>query len=187
METTIGRDSLEDMMGEVSSIEKRGRPRLIEEGEKWSLQQLRGYHHSIILLHCLGMSNVAIAGKLKITPQTVSNTLNSDVARPVIEQQYERLYNPLTQVQDLLSDHMPDVVRELIRMFFDDTLETKDKKDIGFKLMDRGGHGPSRNITIDNGLRQDDLEKIIEGAKSAGLHLVAEDAVIVEEDIDDEE
>lgn len=51
----------------------------------YNIKQVWAHHHEIVRMVVLGMSNVEIAEKLNITPQTVSNVRNSPLVDDIIK------------------------------------------------------------------------------------------------------
>ena len=148
------------------------------------LKKLRGRHWKILTMHSLGIGNKDIAKTLGITPQTVCNTVTSEISQPVLKELQEQIMSPVADVAKILRVHMGGILEELIKMALDPSVKQAVRARIGLGLMDRGGHGPVRtNLNANATLSAEDLVNIVNRARDAGLEVQPDvvDAVIVEE------
>ena len=169
--------SLEEVRGRLEEGGREkvtvGRPRNTVSGEngEWELSRLRARHHMMISLHCAGLSNYEIAQQIGCTPQTVSNTLNSEIGREEVRKALEKLQDGRADALGILNDNVNAVANNLVRLAL-----TSEKEDVqarvGLGILDRTGTGPMRtNVNVDRKFSKEDLEDVMRRAKEGGMEI----------------
>lgn len=151
--------SSENGKGEVAKTSKGG--------YGYELKKLRSRHHQIIRLKASGkFKNKEIAEIVNVTPQTVSNTLNSELAQ-----------RKMAQLQDDIDDQFMDLMAELRKLaevgveeirdaLLNETVSKEERLDLAQDLLDRTGYGKTSNLNINKRQVTDkDIEEIREEAK----------------------
>jgi predicted transcriptional regulator len=98
--------------GAKIDLSKRGRPKgtlngFADKTKKWQPKKWKPLYEVIVSMHVQGYVNKFIADKLQITPQTVSNVINCDMARGVIVQMMKK-------VQELSAEKSADLVAQSV-------------------------------------------------------------------------
>lgn len=153
-------------------------PRVPTGRRKYNITHLWQHHHEILRMALLGHKAAEIAAALNITPQTVSNTLNSPMGRAKLAimraERDQSSVNIAAAIQDIQGDAL-SVVKEFI-----DPQTSKNKDDklrlrAAFDMLDRGGHGAPKIIRAEHmhaHLTSEDILQIKErsrAAKEAGV------------------
>jgi len=89
-----------------------------------SMRELRARQHRIIQLHVAGFKGVDIARALNITPETVSNTLNS----PIAKDQIRLLIEASNEAAVDLKDQMQELGPMALAVFEDAMVNSLDPK-----------------------------------------------------------
>ena len=146
---------------EMELLDKRFSP----TAERPQLKQLWDSHHEILRLHALGYKNVDIARIVKCTPQTVSNTLASNVAQGTIQKFRQKrdkdAESILNRIQRILPKCM-DILEETIK---DEEIPLSVRLKEANTLLDRGGFGKvikTENKTLHAHLTKTDIEEMKE-------------------------
>lgn len=143
-------------------------------------QKLKEKHHAILRMVLQNKSDKEIAEALDCTPAMVAYTRKSTLGQQKIAHMRALLDEQALGVEAQLEQISPVIVAELSEMFLG-TNDDKLKKDLGFGLLDRAGHGPNRKVDLRTGkLNQEDLDEIVAAARAGGMEIV-EDAEIIEE------
>lgn len=98
-------------------------------------------HHEIIALALTGMKSVDIAEQLDVTPATVSNCLNSRLARAKLSRMRKSRDEEFIDVQHEVRRLAEKAIATYEEIFDDETAGYKLKKEVADTvLMDLGGH-----------------------------------------------
>jgi len=147
-------------------------PRVPTGRRKYNITHMWQHHHEIIRLVLMGHKPAEIAEALNITPQTVSNTVNSPLGQAKLRlmraERDQSSVNVAAVIQDLQGDAL-SVVKEFV------SPDGKNKDDklrlrAAFDLLDRGGHGAPKVIRAEHmhaHLTADDIKEIKERAAAA--------------------
>ncbi len=147
--------------------------RNLDGSRVYEVQEIQARHFEIARLKITGMSNLAIADRLGITSQTVSDTINSPIVRTHIQKMQGHRDNEFIAVQQ---DLMELSVKALEGM--KDVIEDKVECNIALKMrvadsvLDRAGHGRHNVTSIttnQNVLNPADIEDIKTRAEQLGL------------------
>lgn len=151
-----------------------------DDGKSWEIKELRGLHHTIIRLHCSGMGNKDIADQLGITPQTVSNTINSQIGKQQIAIMQASLDASFIETQRHLNELAPLAVLALGSLIIDKDEPGAVKVRAAKEVLDRTGHsGVQKHLHAH--VTSDEIAAIKERALATGQIVRDEDV----EDIDD--
>lgn len=140
------------------------------------LKKLRGRHHKILQLHATGkFNNKEIAEMLGITPQTVCNTINSQLGQRKLQHLYsdgdEAVHDLLDEIQSIA----PIALAELEEALLSDEVSRDTRISVAQDILDRAGYGKTKNVNLrKKEVTDDDIEKAKERAKKT-----AEDAGMV--------
>lgn len=147
--------------------------------EMYEVEQLQARQQEIVRLHVLGLKNVEVAEQLNISPQTVSNTINSplvqsylrtlqegrDVSTKEINTQLNSLrVDAVNAFKDILQDQVEGVTPSL-------------KMRAATEVLDRTGHGKEVKINNRSGLLS---PEDIEGMKTRFQALKHSANVVIE-------
>ena len=112
-----------------------------EEVSEWQLQKLKSHHHKIIYLYLAKpeWTNKQIAAAVDVTPQTVSNTLNSRVGQRRIKLMRERLDDMFLDEMEYMEDLSKDALRLLESFMLDEGKEDRLRAKIARDILDRAG------------------------------------------------
>lgn len=140
---------------------------------KYEIQHMWQRHHEIVRLSCLGFSNKDIALKLGITPQTVSNTLNSRIAKDKVNQMRAEVDRSTTDVVAVIKELPPQAIEEVGR-FLDPERNGGIKDELRLKaahdILDRAGHAAPKEIHAKHMhayLSADDIDEIKQRSRAA--------------------
>lgn len=158
-------------------------PRVPTGRRKYNITHMWQHHHEILRLVLLGHKPADIAQLLGVTPQTVSNTVNSPLGRAKLAlmraERDQNSVNVAAVIKDLQGNAL-DVVAEFV-----DPEKGKNKDDrlrlkAAFDLLDRGGHAAPKVIQAQHMhavIQPQDMVEIkrrSDAARQAGLIVEAE-------------
>jgi DNA-binding CsgD family transcriptional regulator len=116
------------------------------------LQRLRDVHHNIIRMSATGLQPKQIASLLDITPQTVYNTLGTELAKAELARLRQEADEAFLNVQERLQVVSPAMLDILVEAAVDPEESTKLRTDIADKLLNKAGHQPvQKTITANAG------------------------------------
>ena len=81
---------------------------------KYQIEHLWSIHHEILRRTFLGQKALVIARILGITSQTVSNTINSDLGRQILERMHDKGEDSVVDVQKRILEHAPEALEVVI-------------------------------------------------------------------------
>lgn len=146
---------------------------------KYEVQRLQQRHHEIARLSLMGFSNKDIALKLAVTPQTVSNCLNSRVIKDKVGRMRDERDTSTVNVAAVIKDLDSDAVAELARFVVPGQKEgIKDELRLkaALEILNRNGHAPPtviHNQHLHAHMTAEDIEEIKqrsrEAARNAGI------------------
>jgi len=152
------------------------------------LQKLRSRHHLIIRLHATGQLNgKEIAEIVDVTPQTVYNTLNSDLAKQKIAYLRRQAEGHTIDILKELQNLAPTAVAQLEDVLTDPGAKQKLRVKVAQDILDRAGYGKTQNINVnENRVTDADIAEIREKAKQNAEEVgVLTDAKVIDEDSSD--
>lgn len=132
------------------------------QGRKLTLKGLRSRHHRILEMAATGrFTNIEIANAMNLTPQTVSNTLNSEWGRMKLAALTSRLEDATLGVIGAIQELAPAAVMTMEEILFDspdDRLRQKTAQ----AILDMGGYGATKKLdmTVRPGDKQDTIAEI---------------------------
>jgi len=116
------------------------------------LQRLAAVHHNIIRMTAAGLRGTQVAALLDITPQTVYNTLATDLAKAELARLRQGADEAFLDVQERLQLVSPSMLDILVEAALDPAESTKLRTDIANTLLDKAGHKPvQRTVTAVGG------------------------------------
>jgi len=113
---------------------------------KYKITHLWSIHHEILRRTFLGQKAPNIARILDITTQTVSNTLNSDLGKQILECMHERGADSVVDVQQRIQEHAPEALGVLIDTMKDKGEDSRHRTKLAQDILDRAGLGAPRKI-----------------------------------------
>jgi len=137
---------------------------------KYNLGHVWDRHREILRLASTGLSNLDIARELNITPQTVSNTMNS----PIVQEKM----NALRDGRDESAMDVSERIREIAPVAVEKIIETMRNSDLRLEyaaakdLLDRAGFVAPTRMDIrklDIHMTGEDIEKIKARQKEKGI------------------
>lgn len=144
--------------------------RFNSNGRKYQIQTLWNVHHEIIRLSLIGMKAVDIAKQLDITEASVSNCLNSSIAKEHLHimkmARDAHSIDVAKQIQELAPKAL-EILESVIKGDVDATVGQK--IGVAEDVLDRAGFVPPRIIKgemLHAHLTADDIEEIKKSAKS---------------------
>lgn len=161
-----------------------------------SMTQLRERHHAILRLIAIGMENKEIAHTLGVSPQMVSDVRNSPIGQVRIETLRNLEDSECKNIYDVLQRDVPKNYKLLMDVrdgkLDDVTISVRHRIDAAKALLDREGHGPTKNIHFNGSVgmvKRTDIEEIKAQARKAKMMSEAdyEEVEEVEEEENEEE
>ena len=161
-----------------------------EERKTYNIQQLWQRTHEIIALTLLGMKEVDVAKSLNIHPQTVSNTINSDLGRKKLSEMREERDKDFTKVAEETARLFPIAMKTYERILEGEERSKLQKEVADTIVMDIGGFRAPTKVQgehVHAFLGREEIEEFkkrgIAAAKASGM-LVEEipEAKITEKD-----
>lgn len=148
-------------------------PRVPTGRRKYNISHMWQHHHEILRLVLLGNKPSEIAEALNITPQTVSNTVNSPLGRAKLAmlraERDQSSVDIAAAIQDVQADAL-NVVKEFVDPEAGKNKDDKLRLKAAFDLLDRGGHGAPQVIRSEHlhaHLTGNDIEEIKRRAQAA--------------------
>jgi DNA-binding CsgD family transcriptional regulator len=151
-----------------------GRPALGER--KYEIQNIWDTHREIMRLLVAGMHHVDIARELNVTPQTVSNVMNSAICKRQMNLMRDARDMDAVDVANRIQEIAPVALQTLEELLCsgNDNIKMKTATD----LLDRAGHAAVKTIrtaSLSVHLTRDDIDEIQKRAKEIGLCVDAEE------------
>lgn len=146
----------------------------------YSLKRLWGNQEEICRLFALGTKRQILAEKFGVTPQTISNIVNSDLGRRKIAVLQGKNDIEATDVQSRIRALQPVALETFEELLLDSNSSPKLQKEIASEILRMGGNGPvtKNQTTTTFQLSDEDLEQI--NSISDGIRRSIGDAEIVE-------
>jgi len=156
--------------------------RRAEPGERktYDIQQLWQRTHEIIGLVLLGVSAVEIAKSLNIHPQTVSNTINSELGKKKLSEMRRDRDKGFTDVAAEVAKLFPLAMDTYNRILEGEEKSKLQKETADTILMDIGGHrAPTKtqSESVHAFLNREDIEEF----KKRGIAAARASGMLVEE------
>jgi len=147
-----------------------------EDRKTYNIQQLWQRTHEILNLTLLGMKETEIAKTLNIHPQTVSNTINSDLGRKKLSELRQERDKDFTKVAEEVSKLFPLAMETYQRILEGEEKSKLQKETADTILMDIGGYRAPTKIQgehVHAYLDKDAIEELkkrgIEAARASGM------------------
>ena len=157
--------------------------RRAEPGERktYNIQQLWQRTHEIIALALLGLKETEIARSLNIHPQTVSNTVNSDLGRKKLSEMREKRDENFTNVAEEVAKLFPIAIETYEKILQGEEKSRMQKETADTVLMDIGGHrAPTRvqgehvHAYLDREAIEEFKKRGMAAAKASGMLVIEE-------------
>jgi len=129
---------------------ERSQPTADPSGYRHELQKLRGRHHQIIRLAATGQYNgKEIADIIGCTPQTVYNTLNSELAQQKMRYLQREADGTTIDILDSMQELAPLAVAHIEEALLSgEDLKRKEQIRVAQDLLDRTGFGKTSNLNV---------------------------------------
>lgn len=147
------------------------------ERKTYNIKQLWQRNHEILRLAVLGYKSAQIATLLGITPETVSNTLNSDLGMEKLSVLRQERDKKTVDVVEEVNKLMPKALATYEKILDDEKESAKLKKEVADTvLMDIGGHRAPAKVQgqfAHAHLIKEEIDKLkqrgIEAARESGM------------------
>jgi len=152
--------------------------RRVEQSERktYNIQQLWQRTHEIITMTLLGMKEVEVAKSLNIHPQTVSNTVNSDLGRKKLSELRRERDKDFVKVAEETAKLFPLAMKTYQRILEGEEKSKLQKETADTILMDIGGYRAPTKIQgehVHAYLSKEEIEEFkkrgIAAAKASGM------------------
>ena len=163
------------MLDELSPKKGRGRPSGPRQFNVTSKNRIElfGRHFEILRLHVIGTKSIDIAKQLELTPECVSQVINSPVAQAHLKTLQGRADKNVTDLKKRFDDTALDAQELLEETMNNPNEETKIRVQIAQSQLDRAGHSPPKKIEVRAALGIFDVNDIINMKKDAGIDIKA--------------
>jgi hypothetical protein len=153
-----------------------------EEGNKnYDVKRLWGQQKEILRLVASGLyTNKVVAEMLGITPQTVSNIINSELGKQTLAMLEGAADSDTVDLMVRIRALSPIALGLQEEMLLEEGTPQRLKNDIANKVLDRAGYAPvtkSMNLNLNAGLNKDEIDAIKKRAKELQKVEVAKEAV----------
>lgn len=141
---------------------------------KYEITHMWARHKLIVTMAAEGLNNKQIAEALDCTPQTVSNTLNSQVAQDELVEIQQGQKDHAKMIVEQIADIAPRAIEVLEDLMDDDMVSPNTRANIANKFLDRAGHMPTQKVQSIHGhfvASNETLNEIKENAKKAGIQI----------------
>lgn len=158
-------------------VRERDKRRVEQSDRKtYNIQQLWQRTHEIIAMTLLGMKEVEVAKALNIHPQTVSNTVNSDLGRKKLSEMRRERDKDFTKVAEEVTKLFPLAMRTYERILEGEEKSKLQKETADTILMDIGGYraptkvqGEHVHAYLDKDAIEEFKKRGIEAARASGM------------------
>ena len=138
--------------------------RRVEQSERktYNIQQLWQRTHEIIALTLLGVKEVDVAKSLNIHPQTVSNTINSDLGRKKLSEMRQERDKDFTKIAEETARLFPIAMKTYERILEGEERSKLQKETADTIIMDIGGHRAPTKVQgehVHTYLSKDEIEE----------------------------
>jgi len=141
-----------------------------EEGnERYDIKRLWGQQKEILRLVASGLyNNKQVAEMVGVTPQTVSNIINSALGKQTLEMLEGAADSEAVDLMIKLRALAPIALSVQEEIMMDDETPKRLKNDVANKMLDRAGYAPinkNLNMNLNAGLKREDIEAIKQRAR----------------------
>ena len=150
----------------------------------YNYQTLKDSMREIIRLKITGYSNVEIAEMLEITPQTVSNKVNSDLGQRALALLHMQRDGEAVEMGERIratAEHAMGIIEAVIAGDPSVPVDGKTRLDAAFKALGLGGYTAVKRISIDDNSRAVEAGLLQRMQSGRVAEAEAEDAQLVEE------
>ena len=153
-----------------------------EDGNKsYDIKRLWGQQKEILRLISSGLyNNKQIAEMVGVTPQTVSNIINSALGKQTLDMLQGAADSETVDLMVKIRALAPIAISVQEEILLADETSSRLKNDISNKMLDRAGYTPvskNLNLNLNAGLNNEDLAAIKKRAKELQEVEVAQEAV----------
>lgn len=113
---------------------------------RFGLSQLQSIHHQIINRHCLGQGPSAIARALGVSMQTVSRTLETDIAKARIKEIELGTAFRIEEIRERLVEMTPKAIFVMESVLDDADLPMGLRVKVAQDILDRAGLGAPKKV-----------------------------------------
>jgi DNA-binding MarR family transcriptional regulator len=148
------------------------RPSLVSQGKprKYEVKNLYDKHHQVLRLTALGtMSQKDIARAVNLTPQMVSNIVNSTLGQDLLKTIRGTLDKQVIDISQAVKDLTPKAIETIGDLM--DSDNEKIRLAAAMDILDRGGYAAPKNLNVSHThkLSQADIEGIKSRCVASGL------------------
>lgn len=152
---------------------------------EYEIQHMWERHHEIVRLTLLGHGQTEVAELLDVTPQTISNTLNSKIVRDKLQIMRAERDASTVDVAAAIKNLAPKAV-QMLETFLqpDSTAPDTIKFRAAVDMLDRNGYAAPKVIETKNlhgVFTRDDLEEIKKRGRQLALEAGILDAEVLDE------
>jgi len=119
--------------------------RFAPNGRKLQIQRIWDLHHEIMRLAILGWKPVYIAEHLNITPQTVSNTLGSELCKRQLEVMRGARDSDTVDILDEIKRLAPTALKTIEALMENDP-SGRTRLGAAIDILDRAGYAPPKVV-----------------------------------------
>jgi len=143
---------------------------LPSENRQYQLQELTESHKEIIRRAFLGEKKIAIATDMRVSPQTVSYVIHSELGRQYMRSLEEQRVRATVDIREQIEELAPLALETLADLLNDHSQLPSIRLRAATDLLDRAGYKPpsKSEITVEpvqRGLTREDRERIKEKAR----------------------
>lgn len=137
---------------------------------KYEIQNMWQHHHEIVRLTLLGHKPKEIAERLQITPQTVSNTLNSRIVRDKLDIMRAQRDAVTVDVATAIADLAPKAVAAIGAMIEKEGISDAVRLNAAKDVLDRSGFKPrEKHEHVHAHMSAEEIEALKKRAVANGL------------------
>lgn len=141
-----------------------------EEGnERYDIKRLWGQQKEMLRLVAAGLyTNKQIAEIVGVTPQTVSNIINSALGKQTLEILEGAADSEMVDLMVKIRSLAPIALSVQEEIMLDEDTSKRLKVDVANKMLDRAGYVPiskNMNLNLNAGLKREDIDAIKKRAK----------------------
>ena len=167
-------------LNSVHNMNKADRDsRFNPEGRKYQIKSIWDLHHEIMRLAVLGWKPVEIAKQLGVTPQTISNTLGSELVKRQMEVMRGARDSSTVDVLEEIKALAPAALETVENIMRDENSGARTRLSAAIDVLDRAGYAAPKVIEgrfLSAHLTVEEIEDIKRRAMNAKLIAPVEEA-----------
>lgn len=125
-----------------------GRLPLPPGDKKYQIQALNHIHHEILRLAAIGMKRKMIAAKLGVTPVTVTNCLNSERGRALLNAMQIRRTESALNLMSRITDYAPTAFEKACELLEDDNTPQPVQAKLAIDLLGLAGYVKPQKVQL---------------------------------------